>query len=109
MNAVGFLRHALQQLRLFRPPPGRMKIAESLARAGIHIGAMVRRACVEEGLTALWITHDVDQARQLCDYLYLLINGSVGEHGPPERVFAPGAVDGALLQRFAAGEIEDNS
>jgi len=33
-----FVRHAVQQLKLFCPSLGKVKIAETLARAGIHIG-----------------------------------------------------------------------
>jgi transposase InsO family protein len=33
-----FLRHAVQQIKLFCPSLGKVKIAETLARAGIHIG-----------------------------------------------------------------------
>ena len=33
-----FIRHAVQQIKQFCPSLGRVKIAETLARAGIHIG-----------------------------------------------------------------------
>ena len=33
-----FIRHAVQQIKLFCPSLGKVKIAETLARAGIHIG-----------------------------------------------------------------------
>jgi putative transposase len=33
-----FVRHAVQQIKLFCPSLGKVKIAETLARAGIHIG-----------------------------------------------------------------------
>ena len=33
-----FVRYAVQQIKLFCPPLGKVKIADMLARAGSHIG-----------------------------------------------------------------------
>ena len=71
-----------------------------------HIGEMVQRACAERGLTVLWVTHNVEQARIFGDYLYLLVDGRIGDQGIPDHVLAAGTDNEHLLHRFAAGEIE---
>ncbi len=71
-----------------------------------HISAMVQRACAERGLTVLWVTHDVEQALNLGDYLYLLIDGHVRDQGSPTHALAADLDNERLLHRFAAGEIE---
>ena len=71
-----------------------------------HIGEMVQRACAEQNVTALWVTHDVEQARALADYLYLLVDGRILDQGVPDHVLRQQADNQHLLQRFAAGEVE---
>lgn len=71
-----------------------------------HIGEMVQQACAEQGVTALWVTHDVEQARILANYLYLLVDGRILDQGAPDHVLRQQADNQHLLQRFAAGEVE---
>ena len=73
-----------------------------------HIEEMVTRAANVDGITVLWVTHDVEQAERVADYLYLLIDGHVEDQGEPDKVLADegGAVN--LMRRFAAGELEES-
>ncbi|MCB0130218.1 MAG: phosphate ABC transporter ATP-binding protein [Caldilineaceae bacterium] len=71
-----------------------------------HIETMIRTATAGGELTVLWVTHDVDQARDLADYLYLLVDGRVMDQGTPEHVLDDSSEHIHLLQRFAAGELE---
>jgi len=74
-----------------------------------HIEEMVGRSCREQGLTALWVTHDVEHLEQVADYLYLLVEGRMADQGKPEHVLSVQADHVHLLRRFAAGELEANS
>lgn len=71
-----------------------------------HVEETVRRAVAAQALTVLWVTHDVDQARSLADYLYLLVDGRVLDEGIPEHVLGETSDHVHLLHRFAAGELE---
>jgi peptide/nickel transport system ATP-binding protein len=40
----------------------------------------------DRGIGYLFITHDLSIVRQITDYLYVMHNGRVAEHGPTEQV-----------------------
>ncbi|MCB0044300.1 MAG: phosphate ABC transporter ATP-binding protein [Caldilineaceae bacterium] len=71
-----------------------------------HVEESVSRAAAEQELTVLWVTHDVEQARTLTDYLYLLVEGRIVDQGAPSHVLNAASDHTHLLQQFAAGELE---
>ncbi len=43
---------------------------------------------VDEGLHAVWVTHDLDQLRRVADRVLVVIDGAVAAHGPVDAVLA---------------------
>ena len=50
---------------------------------------LIRRLNREEGLTVIWVLHDLNQAAAYSDALVLLRDGTVVADGPPESVLSP--------------------
>jgi len=48
----------------------------------------VMRQLVEEGMTLLIVTHEMDFAREVAGEVFMLDNGKMIEHGPPEVLFS---------------------
>lgn len=57
------------------------------------------------GLTVLWVTHNVAEAKLVADRIYLLVNGRIADEGTPDHVFRPGSEHLAAV--FAAGQLEN--
>ncbi len=55
------------------------------------------------GITVLWVTHNIDEARRVADRVYLLVAGRVVDEGPPEHLLGPDSHH--LTATFAAGEL----
>ena len=53
------------------------------------------------GLTVLWVSHDVDQAKRVADRIYLLVDGRVVDEGTPGHLFREGSEH--LAVAFAKG------
>jgi oligopeptide transport system ATP-binding protein len=53
----------------------------------LEIGELIRRLVRENGITCLFVTHDLLLARKLCDEILVLHDGRVVETGPVEKVF----------------------
>jgi len=72
-----------------------------------HTRAEVRGLLAELGATALWVTHDRDEALAMGDRLAVMRDGRVVEEGPPEQLYAE--PETAFVARFLAGAnvIED--
>jgi len=58
------------------------------------------------GLTVLWVSHDVEQAKRVADRIYLLVDGRVVDDGPPEHLFREGSEH--LAVAFAKGWLGSN-
>jgi len=58
------------------------------------------------GITVLWVTHAIEQAEKVADYLYLLVDGRIVDQGKPAHVLSEQSDNIHLLQQFAAGELE---
>lgn len=43
---------------------------------------------VDDGLHAVWVTHDLDQLRRVADRVLVVIDGAVAAHGPVDAVLA---------------------
>ncbi len=57
------------------------------------------RGLTSDGLTVVWVTHDLDQLRRLADKVLVLLAGRVAYSGPPDRLdHIP------ELARFLAGD-----
>lgn len=68
-----------------------------------HIEEAVLKLRQTLGLTVLWVTHNVDEARRVADRVYLLLEGQVADEGTPEHLLRPGSHH--LTATFAAGEL----
>ena len=53
-----------------------------------QIVALLRRLQAERGLAMLWISHDLQLVRGLCNRVLVMHRGRVVEEGPPERLFS---------------------
>ncbi|MBV7336684.1 phosphate ABC transporter ATP-binding protein [Chloroflexi bacterium TSY] len=56
------------------------------------------------GITVLWVTHNIEEARRVADRVYLLVDGQVVDEGTPEHLLKPDSHH--LTATFAAGELE---
>lgn len=64
------------------------------------------------GITTILVTHDVEEALNIADYIYMIANGKIIGHGPPEKVnidkdpevqqFLQGLPDGIVPFHFPA-------
>jgi len=52
-----------------------------------QVVALLERIRAERGLAMLWISHDLQMVRGLCDRVLVMHQGEVVEEGPPERLF----------------------
>lgn len=57
------------------------------------------RGLTNDGLTVVWVTHDLDQLRRLADHVLVLIAGRIAYSGPPDRLDHIRALD-----RFLSGD-----
>lgn len=56
------------------------------------------------GLTVLWVTHNIEEARRVADRIYLLVDGRIADEGKPEHLLEQGSHH--LTKLFAAGELD---
>lgn len=70
-----------------------------------HIEEAVLQLRDTLGLTVLWVTHNVEEAKIVSDRIYLLLNGRIADEGPPDHVLRPGSEH--LTAVFAAGQLEN--
>jgi iron complex transport system ATP-binding protein len=62
-------------------------------RHQVDICAIVRRLNREQGLTVVWVSHDLNLAGQYCDRLLLLQEGSLVRLGVPSAVLQPEVIE----------------
>ena len=74
--------------------------------ASHHIAQTVRNAVSQRNLTVLLVTHDIEQAKQMADYLYLLIDGQIRDQATPAELNASHQQT-RLFTRFSAGELSE--
>ncbi|NPA95375.1 MAG: ABC transporter ATP-binding protein [Thermodesulfobacteria bacterium] len=60
----------------------------------VEVMTILRRLCMEQGLTVICSLHDVDLAARVADMAVLIRDGTVLGFGPPEDVLTPEAVSG---------------
>ncbi len=87
------------QILLLDEPTGALDPA-----ARRHIWETIAKLRHELGLTVLWVTHHMDEARAVADRMYLLVNGRVVDEGEPEHLLRAGSTH--ITADFAAGELE---
>lgn len=57
------------------------------ARLRNEMRSEIRRICKESGLTAIYVTHDCDEALSMADRIAVLDNGRVAQAGTPEEIY----------------------
>ncbi len=71
-----------------------------------HIQEAIMNLRKTLGLTVLWVTHRVEEAKIVADRIYLLLNGRIADEGTPAHVLRPGSEH--LTAVFAAGKLENS-
>lgn len=69
----------------------------------LDIETMLKKRNNEDGTTIVFITHNLSQAKRLCDKIYFLHEGKLVEFGEREQVLQYSKNE--LTKRFLAGEI----
>lgn len=59
-------------------------------------------AGLDDGITAVWVTHDVEQLRRVADHVIVVVDGEVAQSGPVEQVLAAPV---APVQAFLEGKL----
>ena len=57
------------------------------ARLRLEMRSEIRRVCKENGLTAIYVTHDQKEALSISDRMAVLEGGSIAQIGTPEQVY----------------------
>ncbi len=57
------------------------------ARLRLEMRSEIRRVCKENGLTAIYVTHDQKEALSISDRMAVLENGRIAQIGTPEQVY----------------------
>jgi ABC-type phosphate transport system ATPase subunit len=71
-----------------------------------HVEATICELRKQLGLTVLWVSHDVEQAKRVADRIYLLVDGRVVDEGVPEHLFRDDSEH--LAMAFAKGWLGSN-
>jgi iron complex transport system ATP-binding protein len=61
----------------------------------LEIARLLRRLHRDEGLTVLWVSHDLNLAGEFCDRLLMLTEGVIGADGPPAEVLTADCLQAA--------------
>ena len=69
-----------------------------------HIWQTIAKLRQELGLTVLWVTHYMEEVRQVADRVYLLLDGRIADEGTPDHLLRPDSEH--LTADFAAGQLE---
>ncbi len=69
-----------------------------------HIWETIAKLRAELGLTVLWVTHYMEEVRQVADRVYLLVDGRIVDEGTPEHLLRPGSTH--ITAEFANGLLE---
>lgn len=72
----------------------------------LSIERLVAELGARFGLTFVWVTHNMEQARRVGDCTLLLINGRVADLGTTAHLMAPGSHH-ELVREFMAGELRE--
>ena len=69
-----------------------------------HIWQTITKLRRELSLTVLWVTHDMEEVREVADRVYLLRDGRIADEGTPNHLLSPDSDH--LTAVFAAGRLE---
>lgn len=73
-------------------------------QASIHLEDLITRLCNNHNLAALWVTHDLHQAKRIANDVTLLYQGQVIEQGKATSFFAHTKTEKG--QMYLAGQLE---
>lgn len=66
-----------------------------------HVEETINNLRIALGLTVLWVSHDIQQAKRVADRVYLLVDGQIVDEGTPAHLFREGSAH--LAAAFARG------
>ena len=66
-----------------------------------HVEETINNLRTVLGLTVLWVSHDIQQAKRVADRVYLLVDGKIVDEGTPAHLFREGSAH--LAAAFARG------
>ena len=69
-----------------------------------HVRETIIRLRQDLGLTVIWVTHNVEEAAEVADRVYLLVEGRIVDQGAPEHLLRPDSLH--KTAEFAAGQLE---
>lgn len=72
--------------------------------ARLRIWGTISKLRQELDLTVLWVTHYMEEVREVADRVYLLLDGRIADEGAPEHLLRPDSEH--LTAVFAAGQLE---
>lgn len=71
-----------------------------------HVEETIHNLRTRLGLTVLWVSHDINQARRVADRIYLLVDGKIVDEGSPDHLFREDSEH--LAAAFAKGWMESD-
>ncbi|GKV56369.1 putative ABC transporter ATP-binding protein YjkB [Sporosarcina sp. NCCP-2222] len=78
------------------------EITSSLDRTSVQeIETLILRLNKDNGTSVIWITHNLEQAMRVSDYLWVMMNGQVVETGDPSLLDSPA---NEQVAKFVKGE-----
>lgn len=69
-----------------------------------HVRETISQLRRDLGLTVIWVTHYMEEVREVGDRVYLLLDGRVADEGPPGELLGPDSKH--ITSEFANGLIE---
>lgn len=73
-------------------------------RSTEQLESLILRLVQSMGLTVLWVTHLIEQAKRVSDRVMLLVSGELNEFSPTNHFFTEKGSD--IKQKFLAGELD---
>ncbi len=69
-----------------------------------HVRETIEKLRQKLGLTVIWVTHYMEEVREVADRVYLLLDGRIADEGDPQHLLGPNSHH--ITAEFAAGHLE---